>query len=161
MLLTRPVPPLSSSLPLLPLAVGGASLALLAATPPKVRHVKIKCALNRIHAPPPPHTHPHSMFIFFLAALCINMSFSLRSGKFLSQSELLPSIQLLCALAKGASIQGMGQSPSSLVLACMYKAFPSWDVIIFPSLWEAFSCNTNHLSKEGDAWKSPFPSGLL
>ena len=44
-----------------------------------------------------------------LAALCISTCFSLQSGKFLSQTELMPSSQLHCALTKGASMQAMGE----------------------------------------------------
>lgn len=46
-------------------------------------------------------------------ALCLNLCYSVLSGKSVSQPDLQPSPQLHCALSKGASISTMGWFPFS------------------------------------------------
>ena len=50
-------------------------------------------------------------------ALCLNLCFSLASGKSVTQPDLQPSSQLHCALSKGASMSTMGEPISFLQLA--------------------------------------------
>ena len=60
------------------------------------------------------HTHVHAR-----TALCISVCFSMQSGAALSQNELMPTPNLHCALAKGASVNSMGElGIVSFIAAC-------------------------------------------
>ena len=47
-------------------------------------------------------------FITVRIASCVGLCFSLSTGKFISQQELVPATQTQCALARSTTLQGMG-----------------------------------------------------
>lgn len=60
------------------------------------------CAHVLVHKPCKVHNS------VVVAASCVSICFSLSSGKFISQQELIPTTQTQCALARSTSLQGIG-----------------------------------------------------
>ena len=51
------------------------------------------------------------LFLSFLtSALCVSVCFNMSTGMAVSQSELMPSPTLHCALAKGVTVNNMGET---------------------------------------------------
>ena len=48
--------------------------------------------------------------MYLTSALCVSVCFNMSTGMAVSQSELMPSPTLHCALAKGASVNNMGET---------------------------------------------------